>query len=240
MRIALKVLQDRLFSGSAPTGDGEDSWASLCQEMIEKQIRGRGVTDTAVLEAIKFVRRHEFVAQEYRSRAYGDVPLPIGEGQTISQPYIVAAMTAVLHLHSGERVLEIGTGCGYQAAVLSRLVKEVHTIECRAELASASKERLARLGYANVQVHFGDGTLGLPEYAPFDAILIAAAAPAVPPPLLAQLSDCGRAILPMGGTEHQELHLMERRGNEFIVTKLEACRFVPLIGYYGVQDAPPR
>src|SRR3989441_4054303 len=144
-------------------------------EMIEKQLRRRGITDATVLAAMAEVPRHEFVPHELRSRAYEDAPLPIGGGQTISQPYIVAAMTAALRLQPEDRVLEIGTGCGYQAAVLSRLAKEVFTIERRAELASAASEKLARLGYSNVHVHCGDGTLGLPEFAPFNAILVAAA-----------------------------------------------------------------
>ncbi len=205
-------------------------------EMIEKQLRRRGISDAAVLAAMKAVPRHEFVPQELRSRAYEDVPLPIGGGQTISQPYIVAAMTAALHLLPSDRVLEIGTGCGYQAAVLSRLVKEVFTIERRPELASAASAKLARLGYANAHVHCGDGTLGLAEFAPFDAILVAAAAPAVPKPLLAQLAEGGRMILPVGDAEHQELQLIERRGDAFPTKLLEGCRFVPLVGYHGWQE----
>jgi protein-L-isoaspartate(D-aspartate) O-methyltransferase len=205
-------------------------------EMIEKQLRRRGISDSAVLAAMKAVPRHEFVPQELRSRAYEDVPLPIGGGQTISQPYIVAAMTTALHLQPGDRVLEIGTGCGYQAAVLSRLVKEVFTIERRPELASAASAKLARLGYANAHVHCGDGTLGLPEFAPFDAILVAAAAPAVPKPLLAQLAEGGRMILPVGDAEHQELQLIEKRGDAFPTKMLEGCRFVPLVGYHGWQE----
>jgi protein-L-isoaspartate(D-aspartate) O-methyltransferase len=205
-------------------------------EMIEKQLRRRGITDAAVLGAMETVPRHEFVPGELRSRAYEDAPLPIGAGQTISQPYIVAAMTAALRLRPGHRVLEIGTGCGYQAAVLSRLAKEIFTIECRAELAAAASERLTRLGYHHVHVHCGDGTLGLPEFAPFDALLVAAAAPAVPRPLLNQLADRGRMILPVGDEQHQELRLIEKQGAEFLTTALEGCRFVPLVGYYGWPD----
>lgn len=211
-------------------------YAALRLEMIEKQLRRRGVTDAAVLAAMAAVPRHEFVPEEHRSSAYEDVPLPIGGGQTISQPYIVAAMTAALHLQSGDRVLEIGAGCGYQAAVLSCLAKEVFTIERRPELASSASAKLARLGYANAHVHCGDGTLGLPEFAPFDAILVAAAAPAVPKPLLAQLAEGGRMILPVGDTEHQELRLIEKRGDAFPTKMLEGCRFVPLVGYHGWQE----
>jgi len=204
--------------------------------MIEKQLRRRGITDATVLAAMMAVPRHEFVPEEYRSQAYEDLPLPIGGGQTISQPYIVAAMTVALHLQPSDRVLEIGAGCGYQAAVLACLAKEVFTIERRPELASSASARLARLGYANAHVHCGDGTLGLPEFAPFDAILVAAAAPAVPKPLLAQLAEGGRMILPVGDTEHQELRLIEKHGNTFPTKMLEGCRFVPLVGHHGWQE----
>jgi protein-L-isoaspartate(D-aspartate) O-methyltransferase len=211
-------------------------YAAQRWEMIEKQMRRRGITDPAVLAAMLAVPRHEFVPEEIRSSAYEDAPLPIGGGQTISQPYIVAAMTAALHLRPGDRILEIGTGCGYQAAVLACLAKEVFTIERRAELASSASARLARLGYADAHVHCGDGTLGLPEFAPFDAILVAAAAPAIPKPLLAQLAEGGRMILPVGDTEHQELQLIERHGDAFPAKMLEGCRFVPLLGYHGWQE----
>jgi protein-L-isoaspartate(D-aspartate) O-methyltransferase len=211
-------------------------YAAQHLEMIEKQLRRRGISDSAVLGAMTAVPRHEFVAEELRSRAYEDVPLPIGGGQTISQPYIVAAMTAALHLEPSDRVLEIGTGCGFQAAVLSLLAKEVFTIERRPELASAASATLARLGYANAHAHCGDGTLGLPDFAPFDAILVAAAAPSVPKPLLAQLAEGGRMILPVGDTEHQELQLIEKHGDTFPTKMLEGCRFVPLVGYHGWQE----
>jgi protein-L-isoaspartate(D-aspartate) O-methyltransferase len=211
-------------------------YAAECVEMIDKQLRRRGITDAVVLATMTAVPRHEFVPEELRSHAYDDLPLPIGGGQTISQPYIVAAMTAALRLQPGDRVLEIGTGCGYQAAVLSCLAKEVFTIERRPELASSASAKLTRLGYCNAHVHCGDGTLGLPEFAPFDAILVAAAAPAVPKPLLAQLAEGGRLILPVGDTEHQELQLIEKRGDVFPTKMLESCRFVPLVGYHGWQE----
>jgi len=213
-------------------------YAAQLEEMIEKQLRRRGVHDAAVLAAMAEVPRHEFVSEDVRAHAYDDLPLPIGSGQTISQPYIVAAMTAALHLRPGDRVLEIGTGCGYHAAVLSRLAKEVFTIERRPELASSASATLARLGYSNAHVHCGDGTLGLPELAPFDAILVAAAAPAVPKPFLAQLAEGGRIILPVGDTQHQELQLIEKRGDAFPMKMLEGCRFVPLLGYHGWQEPP--
>lgn len=211
-------------------------YAAQREEMIEKQLRRRGIQDAAVLAAMAQVPRHEFVSEDVRAHAYDDLPLPIGAGQTISQPYIVAAMTAALHLQPGDRVLEIGTGCGYHAAVLSRLAKEVFTIERRPELASSASAKLAQLGYLNAHVHCGDGTLGLPELAPFDAILVAAAAPAVPKPLLAQLAEGGRIILPVGGAEHQELQLIEKRGDTFPTKMLEGCRFVPLLGHHGWQE----
>lgn len=209
-------------------------------EMVEKQLRRRGIRNGAVLAVMLAVPRHEFVPLELRARAYEDAPLPIGSGQTISQPYIVAAMTAALRLQPHDRVLEIGTGCGYQAAVVSRLAKEVFTIERQPELASAASEKLSQLGYSNVHVHCGDGTLGLPDFAPFDAILVAAAAPAVPKPLLAQLSEGGRMIIPVGDAENQELHLIEKRDGTFPTRMLEGCRFVPLVGFHGWQKPPQR
>src|SRR5947199_6976712 len=209
-------------------------------EMVEKQLRRRGIEDSCLLGAMLKHPRHEFVPEEFRARAYEDVPLPIGSGQTISQPYIVAAMTAALRLLPTDRALEIGAGCGYQAAVLSLLAKEVFTIERRHELASAASEKLSSLGYHNVHVHCGDGTLGLPEFAPFNAILVAAAAPAVPQPLLGQLAEGGRMILPIGDAEHQELRLIEKQGTAFLTSTMEGCRFVPLVGYYGWQEPPSR
>lgn len=221
-------------------GTDGDEFALQRAEMIEKQLRRRGVHDSGVLAAMASVRREEFVPKEFRARAYDDAPLPIGEGQTISQPYIVAAMTAALHLTGNDRVLEIGTGCGYQAAILSHLARIVFTIESRSELASSAAARLDRLGYSTVHVHCGDGTLGLSELAPFDAILVAAAAPAVPEPLRSQLADGGRLILPVGDAENQELLYIERHGNSFETRTLEACRFVPLIGYHGWKEPPAR
>jgi protein-L-isoaspartate(D-aspartate) O-methyltransferase len=208
--------------------------------MIEKQLRRRGVRDSSALSAMAAVRREEFVPKEFRQRAYEDAPLPIGEGQTISQPYIVAAMSAALHLTGSERVLEIGTGCGYQAAILSHLSKIVFSIESRSELAATAAIRLERLGYANVHVHCGDGTLGLPDFAPFDAILVAAAAPGVPEPLRSQLAEGGRLILPVGDAENQELLYLQRHGNSFETRTLEACRFVPLVGHHGWKEPPSR
>jgi protein-L-isoaspartate(D-aspartate) O-methyltransferase len=217
-------------------GSTPETFREARHQMVETQIRKRHVNDSRVLQCLEDIPRHEFVPAEFRERAYEDSPLPIGEGQTISQPYIVAAMTAALRLQGTERVLEIGTGFGYQAAVLACLAREVFTVEFRAELATQASERLARLGFANVHVHCGDGTLGLREFAPYDAMLVAAAAPSVPAPLLEQLADGGRMIVPVGGVENQELRLIERNGDTLRTTILEPCRFVPLLGAYGWKD----
>jgi protein-L-isoaspartate(D-aspartate) O-methyltransferase len=206
-------------------------------EMVEAQLRKRGISDERVLSAMESVPRHEFVPVELRERAYEDAPLPIGGGQTISQPYIVARMTEALRVQPTDKVLEVGTGCGYQAAMLAKLAKEVFTIEYVRALGLEAAERLARLGYENVHVHCGDGTLGLKEFAPFDAILVAAAAPTVPIPLVEQLAEGGRLIVPVGDEANQDLQVSERQGTTLLKTKLDACRFVPLLGYHGWQDA---
>jgi len=234
----MKTFRDSAPGESAAGRFGEDQFAPLRAEMIEQQLRRRGVIDSGVLAAMAAVPRHEFVPVDFRHQAYADAPLPIGDGQTISQPYMVAVMTASLRLDGTERVLEIGTGCGYQAAVLSRVARAVFSVECRPSLAASATERLTRLGFPNVHVHCGDGTFGLPEFAPFDAILVAAGAPAVPAPLLAQLAEGGRLILPVGGAEHQELQLIERRGNEYRKLLMEPCRFVPLVGQHGWRESP--
>ena len=236
----MKLFRDNSVNETHAKSSDTDEFALQRAAMIEKQLRRRGVHDSGVLAAMAAVRREEFVPMEFRHRAYEDAPLPIGEGQTISQPYIVAAMTAALRLTGNERVLEIGTGCGYQAAILSHLAKIVFTIESRSELASSASARLERLGYGTVHVHCGDGTLGLPELAPFDAVLVAAAAPAVPEPLRAQLAKGGRLILPVGDAENQELLYIERHGNSYETRTLDACRFVPLIGYHGWKEPPAR
>ena len=225
-------MQDAGGPGSAE----RDAFAGQRAEMVERQLRRRGIFDMAVLRAMEEVPRQEFVPETLRSRAYDDAPLPIGGGQTISQPYIVAAMTAALRLRATDRVLDIGTGCGYQAAVLSRIAAAVYSVEVRQDLATAAAERLERLGYANVHVHCGDGTLGLPECAPFDAILVAAAAPDVPEPLVEQLAEGGRLILPVGESDRQQLRLLIRREQRVETIALEPCQFVPLIGRYGWRE----
>lgn len=201
--------------------------------MVETQIRKRGVSDERVLQAMAAVPRHEFVPAFWIKQAYADEPLPIGHGQTISQPYIVAAMAASLALNGSQNILEIGTGCGYQAAVVSLLAREVHTVEILPDLAQSAAERLQRLDYAKVHVHCGDGTLGWPEASPYDAILIAAAAPAVPEPLLQQLSEGGRLIAPVGQEDKQELQLVTEHEGKFIMKQGGPCRFVPLMGQHG-------
>jgi protein-L-isoaspartate(D-aspartate) O-methyltransferase len=219
---------------SSPQGNGSSArFAEERRMMVESQIHKRGVTEERVLRAMATVPRQEFVLPFWINQAYADEPLPIGYGQTISQPYIVAAMVASLRLTGSEKVLEIGTGCGYQAAVVSLLAREVHTVELLPELAQSAAERLQLLGYANVHVHCGDGTLGWPEFSLYDAILIAAAAPAVPEPLVQQLAEGGRLIAPVGEADKQELRLITKSGGELLVKQGGPCRFVPLMGQYG-------
>jgi|SRR5215813_9124132 len=217
-------------------GRSAESHAAERLAMVETQLRRRGLADPAVLTAMASVPRHEFVPKEFRNRAYEDVPLPIGQGQTISQPYMVAAIAAALRLTGAERVLEVGAGCGYQAAVLAPLSKEVFAVEFRIELATGATARLASLGYCNVHIHCGDGTFGLPALAPFDAIVVSAAAPAPPSPLLDQLAEGGRLVVPVGDLENQELRRIEREHGTFRETTLDSCRFVPLVGAYGWKD----
>jgi protein-L-isoaspartate(D-aspartate) O-methyltransferase len=206
------------------------------REMVARQIRDRGMRSECVLEAMRTVPRHLFVPPEWVYAAYTDEPLPIGEGQTISQPFMVAAMAEALSLEGSERVLEIGAGSGYQAAVVSLLAREVIAIEAQPSLASSARERLARLGYANVRVEQGDGSLGWAPAAPYDAILVTAAAPGVPPPLVEQLTEGGRLVIPVGGAEHQELLRVTKREGGISQESLYACRFVPLVGRHGWQN----
>lgn len=225
-----------MSTSNKPQELASDAFTEIREAMVETQIRSRGLKDEYVLGAMAKVPRHEFVSEGLRNRAYEDLPLPIGGGQTISQPYIVALMTAALRLDATKRVLEIGTGCGYQAAVLSRLCREVYSVEYRTELATAAGQTLQRLGYTNAHIHCGDGSEGLSEFAPYDAILVAAAAPAVPPPLLEQLAEEGRVIVPIGTEVHQELLLVTRHGREYSYERREGCRFVPLLGRYGWKE----
>jgi protein-L-isoaspartate(D-aspartate) O-methyltransferase len=202
----------------------------LRQRMVEQQIRSRGVTSPQVLAAMAQVPRHLFVPDGERGHAYEDHPLPIGGGQTISQPYIVALMTALLGLPPQSRVLEIGTGSGYQAAVLSRVAAQVYSVEILAELGTRARETLSRLGYENVQVRIADGYRGWPEAAPFDGILLTAAPHAVPPPLIAQLKPGGRMVLPIGGFDQDLIVLTKQPDGTVKEEKVLPVRFVPMTG----------
>jgi len=214
----------------AAMGEAEPArLASLRAQMVREQIEARGIKDALTLQAMRKVRRHDFVPAGSGDAAYADHPLPIGHGQTISQPYIVAFMTEALALRGGEKVLEVGTGSGYQAAVLAEIAARVFTIEIVEPLAAESRERLSRLGYQNVEVRAGDGYLGWPEEAPFDAIIVTASAPRVPEPLKEQLKDGGRLILPIGD-EYQELVVVTRRGSRFEQKSVLPVRFVPMTG----------
>jgi protein-L-isoaspartate(D-aspartate) O-methyltransferase len=207
-----------------------DPYISQRQAMVERQLRRRGIHDERVLRAMEEVARHEFIPAEKRDRAYRDEPVPIGEDQTISQPYIVAIMTQLLAVEAENTVLEIGSGTGYQAAILSRLARQVYTVERHASLAARAGENFRRLGYENVDVVVGDGTRGLPEHAPYDRILVAAAAPSIPRPLIEQLAEGGRMIMPVGTPDVQVLQLVRKSQGEIFTSNLEGCRFVPLIG----------
>jgi protein-L-isoaspartate(D-aspartate) O-methyltransferase len=201
--------------------------------MVEDQLRARDIVDRRVLEAMERVPRELFVPAELRERAYEDAALPIGGGQTISQPYMVARICEALGLAGGERVLDVGTGSGYQAAVLAELAGEVHTIERIPELAAQARANLDAAGYEQVEVHVGDGTLGLPDRAPFDAIAVAAAAPQFPPALYDQLEPRGRLVIPVGGRHGQRLEIVIKSPEGPAVVRSVPCRFVPLVGGEG-------
>ncbi|TFG50005.1 MAG: protein-L-isoaspartate(D-aspartate) O-methyltransferase [Anaerolineales bacterium] len=206
------------------------------QRMVEQQIANRGITSPRILEAFREVPRHMFVPDNQQIYAYQDGPLPIGLGQTISQPYIVAYMTDFLRLQGDEKVLEIGTGSGYQAAILGLLAREIHTIERHPALADYATRLLGELGYKNIQVHKGDGTRGLPGYAPYQAIMVTAAGPEVPAPVLDQLAEGGRLIMPVGPKGSQVLCLYHREGDSVHREDLVPVAFVPLVGEYGWDE----
>jgi protein-L-isoaspartate(D-aspartate) O-methyltransferase len=208
-------------------------FATLRAQMVERQLRRRDISDERVLAAMEAVPREEFVGDSYRLRAYADSALPIGEAQTISQPWIVAAMAQALELQGDELVLEVGTGSGYSAAVLSQLAPHVVSIERHAGLAAEARDTLDRLGVRGVEVVVGDGSRGLPERAPFDAIAVHAVAPAPPQSLLDQLADGGRLVLPLAGREADVLTVLRRCGEELVSEAIGPCRFVPLIGEEG-------
>ncbi|HCE16798.1 MAG TPA: protein-L-isoaspartate O-methyltransferase [Anaerolinea thermolimosa] len=214
----------------------EDEFRLEREAMVREQIERRGIRDKRVLEALRNVPRHLFVPPEERRYAYHDGPLPIGEGQTISQPYIVAVMTELLELQGDENVLEIGTGSGYQAAVLGRLARTVHTVERYARLAQRAEEILRSQGINNVFVHVGDGSLGWPAHAPYHAIVVTAAAPVVPPALLDQLLPGGRLVIPVGGPEGQMLERWVRKADHLEREVLFAVAFVPLRGAAGWSE----
>jgi protein-L-isoaspartate(D-aspartate) O-methyltransferase len=203
------------------------------ERMVDEQLTRRGIADARVLEVMRRIPRHRFVEEGLAHSAYEDHPLPIGEGQTISQPYIVALMTSLLELTGQEKVLEVGTGSGYQTAVLGALARRVWSIERLPRLAERARSLLESLGVSNVWIRVGNGALGWPDEAPFDRILVAAGGPTVPPPLVEQLAEGGRMILPVGSAEDQVLTVVERTGGEVRSRQVGECKFVKLVGKYA-------
>lgn len=216
--------------------DDQDKFTQMRLTMVERQLRRRGIADERVLEAMTAIPRHLFVPPSEQMDAYADCPLPIGHHQTISQPYIVALMTELLQLSGGETVLEIGTGSGYQAAILARLASEVFTVERIPELAQEAALRLKRLGLDNVSVVESDGTIGLPDNAPFDGILVTAGGPTVPPPLLEQLAEGGRLVIPVGSRAGQMLEVWHKLKGENERQAVAPVAFVPLVGEHGWDE----
>jgi protein-L-isoaspartate(D-aspartate) O-methyltransferase len=213
-----------------------DDFEAQREYMVREQIERRGVRDPLVLEAMRAVPRHLFVPPDQRQWAYADCALRIDMEQTISQPYIVALMTELIELQGGETVLEVGTGSGYQAAVLSQIAAQVYSIERHPPLARSAQGLLAQLGISNVRVHTGDGTLGLPDYAPYHAIIVTAGAPKAPKSLLAQLVDGGRLVIPVGGRFGQSLEVWQRKGGKYRNKSITSVAFVPLLGEEGWQE----
>ena len=201
--------------------------------MVERQLRQRDIRDERVLAAMSRIPRHEFVSPQDRATAYADHPIGIGEQQTTSQPYMIAAMLQAAEIKPEDRALEIGAGSGYQTALLAELAREVFAVERYPSLTDSARERLQRLGYTNITVVAGDGSLGLPQSAPFDVIIVSAAAPHIPQALLDQLARGGRLVLPVGEAQHQILQLVRKGPDGITITSLEPCRFVPLIGEQG-------
>jgi protein-L-isoaspartate(D-aspartate) O-methyltransferase len=213
------------------------NYDELRKNMVEQQLIARtDIIDKKVLEAFFKVPRHKFVSDKDQTSAYSDFPLPIGSGQTISQPYMVALMTQCLKLNGKEKVLEIGTGSGYQTAILAEIAKEVYTVERFAELSASAEKILNKLGYKNIRFKAGDGTLGWEEEAPFDGIIVTAGAPFVPKPLLDQLKDNGRLVIPVGPNLNQTLTVYTKKGNQIDSEQICGCMFVPLIGKEGWKD----
>lgn len=216
-----------------------DHYALLRRRMVDSQVRDRGIVNQRVLDAMQRVPRHEFTPEPYRSQAYEDHPLPIAEGQTISQPYIVASMLEALQLTASDKVLEVGTGSGYVTALLAVLTARVISVERHATLAQQASQVLSRLGYGNVQIVVGDGTRGFPAEAPYDAIIVSAAAAELPPSLLAQLRQGGRMIVPVGPPEAQQLQLVRMQSGRAEISLREPCRFVPLISGQEQEEGVP-
>ena len=242
-RPMISLNDDRKGESGTHAGSTTDSAAfqSARKDMVDRQLRKRDIRSPRVLEAMSSVPRHLFVPPEHMDDAYTDSPLPIGAGQTISQPYMVAAMAEALLLEGSEKVLEIGAGSGYQAAVLSLLAREVIAVESQPLLAASARIRLAKLGYNNVHVQTGDGSLGWPPDAPYDAILVTAGAPYVPAPLVEQLAEAGRLVIPVGPANQQELLRVVKREGKTTRESLFACRFVPLLGRHGwPAPSPPQ
>ena len=211
-------------------------YAELRKRMVNEQLLPRGIKNSRVIEAFLKIERHKFIPTEAKRKAYEDFPIPIGEGQTISQPYIVALMTECLDLKGNEKVLEIGTGSGYQAAILAELANQIYTVERIPALAQRAKETLQELGYSNVKVKVDDGTLGWPEEAPFSRIIITAAAPDVPFPLIEQLAEGGKMVLPLGERFSQVLTIIEKKKGKIKQKAVCGCIFVPLIGKYAYKS----
>ena len=213
--------------------EDDPAYAVRRTEMVASQLRARGIRDERVLDAMLRIPRHLFVSPQLRSAAYEDRPLPIGEGQTISQPFIVAVSLQALQLTPDNSVLEIGTGSGYQTALLSLLSKQVYSVEVRPELAAQAAAVLSQLQLDNVHIKVGDGSEGWPEKSPFDAIVVSAATPSIPQPLIEQLANSGRLVLPVGPPESQRLELVRKNQSSISTEYIEGCRFVPLIGAAG-------
>jgi len=232
MKIFAKLLLLPLFAGCNVVNDNEntDKWAKSRAEMVDRQIAQRGVENQLVLNAMRIVPRHMFVPTDLRSSSYNDHPLPIGYNQTISQPYIVAAMTEALDLKPDDKVLEIGTGSGYQAAVLSLLISNVYSIEIIPELAKSAEITLNKLGYSNVHTKCGNGYNGWQEFAPYNAIIVTCAPDKIPQPLIDQLADGGRIIIPVGKQFEQELVKVTKQHGKLVVERIMAVRFVPMTG----------
>lgn len=214
----------------------EAHFRELREAMVREQIERRGIRDPRLLDVMRRLPRHWFVPPQFSEQAYEDAPVPLGNGATISQPYMVAAMTALLHLRGDENVLEIGTGSGYQAAVLAEMAGSVHTIEFQSELSERADHLLRALGFRNVFVHTGDGSLGWPPAAPYQSILVTAAAPEIPGPLVAQLDEGGTLIIPVGGRKWQQLERWRKQGRKIRRENIFAVAFVPLRGQFGWQD----